>query len=670
MSCSALVLSGNCRHESCGTSLSDYSFHSGGDSGSQSVCKILSHKVTKKKYFLKSVLKDSGGGKQELAHFTSPIDSPFLVKYHHCFEDLSTYSFLMDYHETGSLLSFIENERNANNVTPFITHDIGSIFFQLLSGVADLHRSNIIHRDLKLGNILMESKTRPFRVRICDYGICKQIDGTIGRTLLGTPGFIAPEVQNGQTYGFAADLFSLGVVLYHLTEGRYPFCQQPHPYHNFTDFNSTLHIHPDNAFRDVLIGLLQLDPSNRPTIDDLFIHPVVLFSNVCFLQSEVSLLKETSSLQSLQLVKANDEIDRLSLLLTAHHEISTSREDYLRQMTEAFESQTQSHIETINAMKRTRALDNEATVTEVNRLSQLFSTLQDKFSNLESEHQKLKQDYTVLKSQINPVEASTSVISSPNIQSTPTTKAKIEQHRQSPRGRIRQQSDLSPQLNNSLSPRGHTELGLRRKLRANQHLIQKVPKVNGQPDWQMLEKVQQLNLSHSTFFKCLEGIQLWRGLNVLYLNNTSIDNISLLSSCPQLTKLDLSNTSVTDISPLSMCRQLTILYISHTLVSDISPLASCTELTQLDLSSTSVADISSLSCCVYMTTLHLTSTSITSVSPLAVCSDLSLLYLTSTAVRDVSPLSVCTKLKYLDISGTKVTETVALDNITSLEIVR
>ncbi|KAL4466170.1 hypothetical protein ABPG72_011048 [Tetrahymena utriculariae] len=96
-----------------------------------------------------------------------------------------------------------------------------SYLIQLLKGIKDLHAHNIIHRDLKLENIMINKQGI---IKIIDFGSSRQLkEGIKANTLVGTPYNMAPEVWNQKDYGRECDVYSLGVILYQMLFGDYPF---------------------------------------------------------------------------------------------------------------------------------------------------------------------------------------------------------------------------------------------------------------------------------------------------------------------------------------------------------------------------------------------------------------------------------------------------------------
>ena len=95
-----------------------------------------------------------------------------------------------------------------------------NIIVQVITGVAFLHKKGILHRDIKLGNILFSGN----RVKLADFGLSiRYRDQRVPREICGTPNFLAPEVYEIQLHSTASDVWAIGCVLYSLLVGQNPF---------------------------------------------------------------------------------------------------------------------------------------------------------------------------------------------------------------------------------------------------------------------------------------------------------------------------------------------------------------------------------------------------------------------------------------------------------------
>jgi serine/threonine-protein kinase len=100
---------------------------------------------------------------------------------------------------------------------------------QVLAGVAAAHASGVVHRDLKPDNIMLLAGAKGDFVKILDFGLAKMVEGSNGTQLtntgfaLGTPGYMAPEQANGEQVDERADIYAVGVMMYHMVVGRKPF---------------------------------------------------------------------------------------------------------------------------------------------------------------------------------------------------------------------------------------------------------------------------------------------------------------------------------------------------------------------------------------------------------------------------------------------------------------
>jgi cGMP-dependent protein kinase len=104
----------------------------------------------------------------------------------------------------------------------------------LVLSIEYIHLKNIIYRDLKPENVMVENDGH---LKLIDMGTAKKLTSNKGFrtfTMIGTPHYMAPEVMHGKGYTFAADIWSLGVVLYEFLCGELPFAnklEEPHEIH-------------------------------------------------------------------------------------------------------------------------------------------------------------------------------------------------------------------------------------------------------------------------------------------------------------------------------------------------------------------------------------------------------------------------------------------------------
>ena len=130
----------------------------------------------------------------------------------------------MEYCDMGNLYNY---QLKLNNKI-FNLEEGLNIFLQIVYGLDYIHHNNIIHRDIKLENIFIKKNyqngVNNYICKIGDFGLARQIgEEESAITNCGTERYMAPEILSGQTYGKQADIWSLGVLLYHLLFGEFPF---------------------------------------------------------------------------------------------------------------------------------------------------------------------------------------------------------------------------------------------------------------------------------------------------------------------------------------------------------------------------------------------------------------------------------------------------------------
>lgn len=94
---------------------------------------------------------------------------------------------------------------------------IWGFFIQICQGLRNLHKANILHRDIKAQNIFLVSARE---VKIGDLGVAKITKGGMAHTQIGTPYYMSPEIWRSRPYNKKSDIWSLGCLLYELASLR------------------------------------------------------------------------------------------------------------------------------------------------------------------------------------------------------------------------------------------------------------------------------------------------------------------------------------------------------------------------------------------------------------------------------------------------------------------
>ena len=276
----------------------------------------------------------------------SKLRNDFCTQIYDFFETEKHILIVMEY-VCGDLLSFIRKRGKISENSSKI------IFKQLIKGLQYIHNKKIVHRDIKLDNILIDLTNT---VKICDFGVSRILrSGDIMYEHCGTPAYISPEIfENKGYFGYGCDVWSAGVTLYYMLAGEQPFKGEKidEIKENILKGNFKLIKNISKEANNLLVKMLEPDPKNRISIEQILKHPWLkgidiknrknlnIFSNnekcllskydVNYLSSPKEELIENFSLKNLDTKEDKEEKgDTKSDILAPYNSVNKEPDKYL-----------------------------------------------------------------------------------------------------------------------------------------------------------------------------------------------------------------------------------------------------------------------------------------------------------------------------------------------------
>ncbi|KAJ2785789.1 serine/threonine protein kinase [Coemansia javaensis] len=207
----------------------------------------------------------------------SRVRHPAIVQVHGVFRESDYLYLVLDLAADGELFDEIVRRE-------FLSEDDSRrVMLQLLLAIRHLHRMGIVHRDIKLENILLADRAA-LRIKLADFGLAKIVgEHMFMKTVCGTPMYVAPEVLTVRQVGVydnLVDVWSLGVVLYICLCGFPPFSDELAPPPMRDQIIAGMYSFPAPYWDsvspeavDLVCQMLQPDPRNRITVDAALAHP-------------------------------------------------------------------------------------------------------------------------------------------------------------------------------------------------------------------------------------------------------------------------------------------------------------------------------------------------------------------------------------------------------------
>ncbi|XP_068720609.1 serine/threonine-protein kinase Nek8-like [Montipora capricornis] len=202
------------------------------------------------------------------------LKHPNIIAYFDSFFEEKALMIVMEYAQGGTVYNFLE-ERKGKLLDE---EEIIRLFVQIMVAIHHVHQQNILHRDLKTQNILL-NKTRKV-VKIGDFGISKILSSkSKANSVIGTPCYISPELCEGKPYNQKSDIWALGCVLYELATLKRAFEASNLPAlvlkimkGNYDPISERY----SEDFKKLVLSMLQIDPAKRPTLPQIMAQPILI----------------------------------------------------------------------------------------------------------------------------------------------------------------------------------------------------------------------------------------------------------------------------------------------------------------------------------------------------------------------------------------------------------
>ncbi|KAH3849775.1 serine/threonine-protein kinase Nek8-like [Dreissena polymorpha] len=204
----------------------------------------------------------------------SMLSHPNIIEYYENFLEDKALMIVMEYAQGGTLNDYLQSQ----NGRLLEEEEILCFFAQMLLSIQHVHSKQILHRDLKTQNILLD-KTKKV-VKIGDFGISKVLSSkSKAYTVVGTPCYISPELCEGKPYNQKSDIWALGCVLYELASLKRAFEAANLPALILKIMRGTfapISEHYSNELRSLILSMLHLDPGKRPDINQIMAQPIII----------------------------------------------------------------------------------------------------------------------------------------------------------------------------------------------------------------------------------------------------------------------------------------------------------------------------------------------------------------------------------------------------------
>ncbi|KAK9898570.1 Pkinase-domain-containing protein [Cystobasidium minutum MCA 4210] len=200
------------------------------------------------------------------------MDHPNIIKFECCFEDTSCVYMQLELCANGSMLDLLRRRKR------FTEPETRYYLTQLIGAAQYMHQNSVIHRDLKLGNLMLDAD---MNLKVGDFGLAALVKfpGERKKTICGTPNYIAPEILFDQSTGhsFEADIWSIGVIIYTMLVGKPPFQTKDvkaiYKKIKHLEYSFPANVDISEDAMELIENILNREPQSRPSVYEILEHP-------------------------------------------------------------------------------------------------------------------------------------------------------------------------------------------------------------------------------------------------------------------------------------------------------------------------------------------------------------------------------------------------------------
>ncbi|XP_076445790.1 myosin light chain kinase A-like [Babylonia areolata] len=244
------------------------------------------HKATDVKWAIKSINKDKAGTSnlklvEREVSILKRVNHPNIINLNEVIESPKRMYLVMEICTQGELADRLKENKL------FSEAETKQIMVELAGAISYLHKHGIVHRDLKLENILLgenpEDPSDKLFIKVTDFGLSVVKGGVTPDNMMqdfcGTPIYMAPEILDNKTYSQQCDVWAMGIIMYTLICGYPPFRAKDEA--SLYDLIREANVQYDDQVwpsiseecKNCILGMLKVDPAHRLSAAEVLNHP-------------------------------------------------------------------------------------------------------------------------------------------------------------------------------------------------------------------------------------------------------------------------------------------------------------------------------------------------------------------------------------------------------------